>query len=97
MSRARVTREDMDALAVHLTVDAVILGLLPPGAKIWWVPGKQGVGPSTPVTIREMDGTHSSLHVSFLPDFVSRDTTRDAYRALSATHKALAVLAGRKM
>lgn len=94
MGRARITREDMEALAVHLTVDAVLLELIPPGSKILWFPGSAGHAPVIQAVAEDL---HTTIPVSFLPDFGYRDTTRDAYRALSATHKALAVLAGRKM
>lgn len=90
MSRDRINRGDMDALCTHVTVDATITGLIPAGARILWHPGSEGYAPAVSVY---HEG--STLKVSFLPDFTSRDTTRDAHRALAATWKVLAVLAGR--
>lgn len=91
----RITLPEMNSLVAEITTHAVTLDLIPPGSKIWWVPGGQGVAPSTPVLTDATWGGKTPLHVSFLPDFKSADTTTDAHRALAATCKALAVLAGR--
>ncbi len=87
----RIRLEEMEALVFRIGVAAELLGLVPSGSKIWWVPGGAGTAPSVPV-----QGPHGRrFAVSFLPDFATRDTTRDAYRALTATNKALAAAAGR--
>lgn len=92
----RITRPEMESLVAEITAHAVTLDLLPPGSKIWWVPGKAALAPSVPATAPHHSGVGlTPVHVSFLPEFKYRDTTADAHRALAATCTALAVLAGR--
>lgn len=86
----RITLPEMNSLVAEITTHARTLGLIPLAAKIWWVPGGRGIAPRTPV-----DYEGGTIAVSFLPDFKWSDTTADAHRALAATCKALAALAGR--
>jgi hypothetical protein len=89
--RERIHRDEMDDLCASICIHAETLGLIPLGSSIWWVPGGRYNAPSTPVQGPE----GRRFAVSFLPEYKSRDTTRDAHRALTATNKVLAVLAGR--
>lgn len=92
----RISRVEMEWLCREISDHAKALNLLPANAQITWVPGSKGIAPSTPVAVPQPDGSTTALHTSFLPDFGYRDTTRDAFRALTATNKVLSVLAARE-
>lgn len=92
----RIARVEMNWLVAEITEHATTLNLLPLGAKVLWQPGSltNGHAPEVPVVFGEHNQGRAA--VSFLPEFTYRTTTREAFRELSATRLALAVLAGRE-
>lgn len=92
----RIHRVEMDHLCNEITDHATALGLIPGEAVVQWVPGGKGIAPRVEVSLPRADGTTTTYPVSFLPEFGYKDTTRDAFRALSATEKVLYVLANRQ-
>lgn len=88
----RISRVEMNYLCAEITEHATTLNLLPLGGKVLWQPGSptNGHAPQVPVVF----GGHNQgrAHVSFLPEFHYNTTTRDAYRALTATNRALSAL-----
>lgn len=92
----RISRVEMDHLCAEITRDADTLNLLPLGGRVLWIPGSSPNGHAPQVGV--FFGRHNSerAHVSFLPEFTYRDTTKDAFRALTATYKVLSVLAARE-
>lgn len=92
----RISRVEMNHLCAEITQHADTLNLLPLGGKVLWTPGSRTNGHAPQVGV--FFGRHNAerAHVSFLPEFTYRTTTREAYRELSATNKVLAVLAARE-
>lgn len=92
----RISRVEMNHLCAEITEHAVTLDLIPTGAKVLWQPGSPTNGHAPQVLVVFGEHNQGRAAVSFLPEFTYRTTTREAFRELSATRKALAVLAAKQ-
>lgn len=96
MTMPRISRVEMEWLCAEITRDADTLNLLPLGGRVLWIPGSPANGHAPEVGVFFGRNNAERAHVSFLPEFGYKDTTRDAFRALTATHKVLSVLAAKE-
>jgi hypothetical protein len=92
----RASDKDCRTVTKLIEISAKQLGLIPPAAELWFVPGKGSYTPE--VRVYETSDRKLTMQVSFLPTFYRgyKTTSTEAWLLLTATRDALAAVVNLK-
>ena len=84
----RYTKKDVRSIAQMLSAEAMMVGLLESGERVYVNAGNASAGiPVTVTILNDTEGTERSAH--WLPRFTYKDTVRTQYKALEGAYGAL--------